>query len=176
MGFKWSCNQSSQHCLMEYKHKQQVTLLLSKNYFLWLQNLHSWKIQELRSYFWNIVVMIFLIPTDFSATGFTVLLGWIIIHIWKEQLVLGGWNIFFERSDKLVSIHNLRPVRVYPMGPINYMKLVFPLTFPCLSYVQWQRSMETIVSPMELQISVLYKEQWVAKYSSITGTRPKRTT
>lgn len=37
----------------------------------------------------------------FSATGFTVLLGWIIIHIWKEWLVLGGWNSFFKRSNKL---------------------------------------------------------------------------
>lgn len=151
------------------------TLLLSKSCLFWLQSLHSWKIQERESDFWNTVVMIFPIPAGFSATGFTVLLGWIIIRIWKGWLVLGGWNNFFQTSDKLVSLHNIGPVWLYLMGPSKLYETCASLTFPCLSYVQWQKSMEITESSMELRICVLYKEQWVAKYSSIKCTRIKRT-
>ncbi|PKU33986.1 rna-directed dna polymerase from mobile element jockey- hypothetical protein [Limosa lapponica baueri] len=52
----------------------------------------------------------------FSATGFTALLGWIIIHTRKEWLVLGGWNGFFKRSDKTITVSQMSQKQSYWIG------------------------------------------------------------
>lgn len=115
------------------------------------------------------------IATGLFATGFTVLLGWIIIQIWKEWLVLGRWNSSFKRSQNLVSLRNLRPVWFSPLGSSKLHDFCVS-SFPCLPHVQWWRNMKIILSAIGLQIPVLCKEQWVTNYSSVTGLGPQKTT
>lgn len=137
---------------MENKNRQQVTHVIEQLQFgcRMLEDIGIW-VLLLRYHCDD-----FPIATGLSAIWFTVLLGWIIIHIWKEWLVLGGWNSSFNWSQNLVILHNQCCSVLW--APVTCKKLTITLTFPCLPQVQSWRSMEMIISAIGLS-TVSSKQQ-----------------